>query len=234
MAMRETPKTFLVLLAGVACCALLPLAVAMLSGASFLSLISPGGERPTPAPQSLLEGANPSESPTSTPTSRATVPSAIGEREVKTAVAHPMKIFARDVSFLLPSDRVIGITFKDIAVAYPEKFVSQHLALNDVVGGMPIFVSYCGFCGSALVGKRVVDGKTIALGDFVGNEEEKSFWFRDVETDRTWDVFQGLVTEGERTREIEFIPFEVWYWRDWQRKYPTSLVYNGESLPQEL
>ena len=49
--------------------------------------------------------------------------------------------------------------------AYPLRVLLFHEIVNDVVGGVPVVVSYCAFCNSGLVFDRRLDGEVLEFGN---------------------------------------------------------------------
>ena len=50
----------------------------------------------------------------------------------------PPSISADEASYLLPDDRVVGVTIDDESRAYPLRILNPHEMVNDVLGGEPI------------------------------------------------------------------------------------------------
>ena len=64
------------------------------------------------------------------------------------------------------SDRVPGVALKigDDARFYPLAILTRHEITNDVVGGIPVAVTYCPLCNTGVVFDRRFEGKTLRLG----------------------------------------------------------------------
>lgn len=54
----------------------------------------------------------------------------------------PPVVSAKDATYLLPSDRVFGVSINGEHRAYPLRIVNAHEMANDVVGGEPIALAY--------------------------------------------------------------------------------------------
>ena len=65
---------------------------------------------------------------------------------------------------------VVGVELDGESRAYPINMLSRpdHHVVNDVLGGQPIAVTWCGLCQSPLVCERRVDGQTLTF--FVSGE----------------------------------------------------------------
>ena len=49
--------------------------------------------------------------------------------------------------------------------------------VNDVIDGVPVFVSYCPLCGSGVVYERKLDGKTLVFGNTSARYESDMVMF---------------------------------------------------------
>ena len=58
------------------------------------------------------------------------------------ALLDPRSIPGEEISFLEDSDQVIGVNVNGAARAYPIKILNWHEAVNDVLGGEPIVVTF--------------------------------------------------------------------------------------------
>ena len=55
---------------------------------------------------------------------------------------------------LAPAEPVIALEIGGDARAYPLRILLWHEIVNDVVGGVPVVVTYCPLCNSSLVFDR--------------------------------------------------------------------------------
>ncbi|MGZ0169299.1 MAG: DUF3179 domain-containing (seleno)protein [Planctomycetales bacterium] len=80
------------------------------------------------------------------------------------ALTNPQFENAASVGWLAADDRVIGMAIGDEARAYPLMILDQHEIVNDVFGTIPVAITYCPLCDSAVVFDRRVDGEILELG----------------------------------------------------------------------
>ena len=66
--------------------------------------------------------------------------------------------------FIQGPDRVVGVVIHGQARAYPLPMMNWHEICNDRLGGQAIAVIWDGFCDTALVVSRRVDGQTLRFG----------------------------------------------------------------------
>ena len=86
-------------------------------------------------------------------------------RDAIPALTNPETISAAEADLLLaPTDTVLGVVQNGEARAYPMRVLWWHEIVNDVLGGVPIAVSYCPLTGSSLVYDPVLDGQHMIFG----------------------------------------------------------------------
>ena len=59
---------------------------------------------------------------------------------------------------------VIGLIVNGEAKAYPLRILIWHEIVNDTIGGMPVSVTFCPLCNTAVVYDRRLDGKFLDFG----------------------------------------------------------------------
>src|SRR5687768_14424070 len=63
-----------------------------------------------------------------------------------------------------PEEPVIGVEIGGDARAYPLRILTWHEIVNDVVGAVPVAVTYCPLCNAAIVFRRELDGTVLEFG----------------------------------------------------------------------
>ena len=58
------------------------------------------------------------------------------------ALDNPTMIDPADADYLVPEERVFGVSINDDTRAYPARFLDWHEMFNDVVGGEPVSLAY--------------------------------------------------------------------------------------------
>jgi Protein of unknown function (DUF3179) len=76
------------------------------------------------------------------------------------ALDRPRFLPAAEVGFLRPREPVIALTLAGNARAYPLQILTWHEIVNDVVAGVPVAVTFCPLCNTAIAFDRRVDGRT--------------------------------------------------------------------------
>jgi len=135
-----------------------------------------------------------------------------------------------DVSYLLSSDRVLGVVIDGEARAYPHNILWHHEIVNDRIGDTWVSVSFCPLTGSGLAFDPHVDGTQVDLGVsgllFANNL---------VLFDRvTGDVYgPQLEVEGKcssfRSAELDLMPVQEMSWAMWKSLHPDTKVVSGNT-----
>ncbi len=69
--------------------------------------------------------------------------------------------------------------------AYPIRYLTWHEIVNDTVGGVPVAVTFCPLCNSALTFERRVKGKVLTFG-VTGKLRHSDMGMYDRETQSWW------------------------------------------------
>ncbi|MBW3576009.1 MAG: DUF3179 domain-containing protein, partial [Actinobacteria bacterium] len=80
------------------------------------------------------------------------------------AIDRPLFLAAGDVDFLEPDELVLALSADGEERAYPIQIMVWHEIVNDIVAGLPVAVTYCPLCNSAVAFDRRVDGKVLDFG----------------------------------------------------------------------
>ena len=119
---------------------------------------------------------------------------------------------------------VISVKIGDDARAYPLSVLIWHEIVNDVVGGVPIAVTYCPLCDAAIVFKREVDGAVLRFGT-TGKLRNSDLVMWDDRTESWWQQFLGMGIVGEYTGTmLEMLPGRVESWARYRERFPKGKV----------
>lgn len=135
--------------------------------------------------------------------------------------------------FIQGPDRVIGVVIHGQARAYPLPMMNWHAVCNDRLGGENIAVIWDGFCGTAAVVRRRVDGKILSFG-YSGLVYNANLLLYDIERptsdESLWSPIAGRAIAGPaaaRGETFTFLPCQVVTWRNWQSMYPHTTMIAG-------
>ena len=107
----------------------------------------------------------------------------------------------------LPEDEpVLGLVINGDARAYPLRILIWHEIVNDVVGGVPVAITYAPLCNTALVFDRRVGEEVLEFGS-TGKLRHSGLVMYDRTTESWWQQFLGKAIVGELTgTEIAMLP----------------------------
>lgn len=123
-----------------------------------------------------------------------------------------------------PSEAVVALEIDGEAKAYPVQILVWHEIVNDVVGGVPVSVTYCPLCNSAVTYLREVRGVETTFGTS-GLLFSSALVMYDRATETLWTHFDGKAVVGLLAGEqLEAIPSPLLAWGDFVEAYPTGKV----------
>ena len=110
---------------------------------------------------------------------------------------------------LAATEPVVSFKIGDDARAYPLRILIWHEIVNDTVGGVPVSVTYCPLCNSAIVFDRRVDGRVLDFGT-TGKLRNSDLVMYDRQTESWWQQFTGTGIVGEFDGTVlKFLPSRV-------------------------
>ena len=91
---------------------------------------------------------------------------------------------------------VITVSLGAETRAYPVRILIWHEIANDTLGGVPIAVTFCPLCNSAIVFERRVDGQLFDFGT-TGKLRNSDLVMYDRQTESWWQQFTGEAIVGK-------------------------------------
>jgi hypothetical protein len=128
------------------------------------------------------------------------------------------------VDDLKDRDPVIGFTMEADARAYPLRVLTWHEIVNDTVGGVPVTVTYCPLCNSAIVFDRRVAGAVLDFGT-TGKLRNSDLVMYDRQTESWWQQFTGEAIVGSFTgTELKMLPARLESFAEFKARHPDGKV----------
>ncbi len=125
------------------------------------------------------------------------------------AIDDPKFAAIADVDNLAATEPVVSLSLHGDARAYPLRILIWHEIVNDTVGGVPVSVTYCPLCNSAIVFDRRVDGRVLDFGT-TGKLRNSDLVMYDRQTESWWQQFTGTGIVGEMNGKVlEMLPARV-------------------------
>ncbi len=162
--------------------------------------------------------------------SKVTIPlsevrSVIGKDRIP-AIDKPKFVPVREVSAanLPDGEPVISFVIGDDARAYPLRILTWHEIVNDVVNGIPVAVTYCPLCNSALVFDRRLGGRVLSFGT-TGKLRNSDLVMYDRETESWWQQYTGEAMVGARSGEkLTLLPMRMESMGRFRQRFPDGKV----------
>jgi hypothetical protein len=144
-------------------------------------------------------------------------------------VDHPRYVsIATAARFLAPSEPVIVASIDGRARAYPLQILVWHEIVNDTLANVPIAVTYCPLCNSAIVFDRRAAGRTLTFGT-TGNLRNSDLVMWDRQTQSWWQQFDGQAIVGTLTgQRLTALDSQTLSFADYRASYP-----NGDVLSRK-
>jgi hypothetical protein len=105
-----------------------------------------------------------------------------------------------EATWVDPNVTVLGIEIAGDARAYPIHLLEYHQVVNDVVGGLPVAVTYDPLAGVPRAWRREVGGRVVRFG-VSGLIHNANFLLYDLESESLWSQFLGRAVAGSRAGE---------------------------------
>ncbi len=145
------------------------------------------------------------------------------------AIDEPKFQTAASVDWLYNVEPVLSIEVNGEVRAYPIQIMTWHEIVNDTIGGVPVTVSYCPLCNSALAYDRRVGERIFDFGTS-GSLYSSSLVMYDRQTESLWTHFEGKAVVGALTGErLTTLPVAMTSWQKFRDANPDGLVLSRET-----
>lgn len=123
-----------------------------------------------------------------------------------------------------PKEPVISFSHGGEARAYPLRILIRHEIANDKIAGLPITVTYCPLCDSAVVFDRRFDGQVLDFGT-TGKLRHSDMVMYDRQTETWWQQFVGGGLVGRYAgRDLTVLPARVESLEIFQQRFPRGQI----------
>lgn len=146
------------------------------------------------------------------------------------ALTNPKFISAAEASYLRAKDRVIGVVSGRESRAYPLAILNYHEIINDRIGELPLAVTYCPLCDSAVVFDRrtPLGEREFGVSGLLYNSNVLMYDRSDTES--LWSQVKGEGVSGPGARmKLTVLPMELTTWAAWQNRNPNTTVVSSET-----
>lgn len=134
---------------------------------------------------------------------------------------------ARD--WLDPVEPVIRIEIGGEARAYPIQIVMWHEIVNDRVGGVPVAVTFCPLCNTALAFERSQGDRVLDFGT-TGRLRYSNLIMYDRQTESWWQQATGEAIAGAQAgARLKAVPAAIIAWQDFLLAHPQGRVLSRDT-----
>ncbi len=131
--------------------------------------------------------------------------------------------------WLADNEPVIALEIGGEARAYPLQILTWHEIVNDTVAGVPVLVTFCPLCNSALVFDRRHNNEVLEFGTS-GLLRNSDLVMYDRSTESLWQQFTGEAIAGDLAGEqLTFLPSSLVGFGDFHKAYPDGVVLSRET-----
>ena len=131
--------------------------------------------------------------------------------------------------WLTDVEPVISFELNGDQRAYPLQVLIWHEVVNDVVGGVPVTVTFCPLCNSAIVFERTVNELVLDFGTS-GNLRNSDLVMWDRQTESWWQQLTGEAVVGVMAgTKLKFLPAPIVSWQDFMTHQPEGTVLSKDT-----
>lgn len=140
------------------------------------------------------------------------------------SIDNPQFKTASRITGLQAQESVISLSINDDARAYPLRILMYHEIVNDVVGDVPVAVTYCPLCNASMVFKRNVEGQVLEFGT-TGKLRKSDMVMYDRQSESWWQQFTGEAIVGDYTgTSLTPVPSRIESFRSFKQRHPHGKV----------
>jgi Protein of unknown function (DUF3179) len=135
-----------------------------------------------------------------------------------------------EVDWLAAAEPVAVVELDGQAKAYPLQILVWHEIVNDTVAGVPVAVTYCPLCNTAVSFRRpVVDGTATTFGTS-GKLYHSNLVMYDRATGSLWPQALGIAVTGELSgQRLERVATQLVAWADFRAGFPDGQVLSRDT-----
>ncbi|MHC4625188.1 MAG: DUF3179 domain-containing protein, partial [Planctomycetota bacterium] len=131
--------------------------------------------------------------------------------------------------WLKDKEPVISLVVNEEAKAYPLQILIWHEIVNDRVGDIPVIVTFCPLCYSAIVFERTVDGKEYSFGTS-GMLRHSNLVMYDRQTESLWQQLTGEAIVGDMAgAALRSIAAQIISFEQFRSAYEGGLVLSRDT-----
>lgn len=124
---------------------------------------------------------------------------------------------------------VIQVSIDGIVKGYPLQILTWHEIVNDTLNGVPIVVTFCPLCNTAIAFERTIGDRVLDFGTS-GRLRFSNLIMYDRQTESWWQQATGEAIVGELTGlQLKFVPAALISWAEFKQANPGSQVLSRDT-----
>lgn len=140
------------------------------------------------------------------------------------SIDNPEFVAAADEDRIPGIEPVVAFEHEGVARAYPLRYLMWHEIVNDTVAGLPVAVTYCPLCNTAVVFDRRLNGEAVTFGT-TGKLRHSDLIMYDRGEENWWQQVTGEAIVGARAGEqLTALPSYLISFEIFNQRYPDGEV----------
>lgn len=132
-------------------------------------------------------------------------------------------------TYLSGNEPVIVLRAGGLTRAYPLQILLWHEIVNDQIAGIPVLITYCSICNSAIVFERKLGTRVLSFG-VTGFVHGSNMIFYDRQTESWWQQFTGEAVVGDLTgKTLRRLPAQMISFEQFASAFPKGQVLSQET-----
>jgi hypothetical protein len=132
-------------------------------------------------------------------------------------------------AWLKPNEPIIYFQVGSNERAYPIQILIWHEIVNDTVGGVPVAVTFCPLCNTAIIFERTAGGRVLDLGT-TGRLRFSNLLMYDRQTESWWQQVTGQAIIGQLTgTTLVSRPAAIISWATFKKAHPDGKVLSRDT-----
>ena len=145
-------------------------------------------------------------------------------------IDHPKFQPASSVSWLAPAEPVATVQIGTQAKAYPLQILVWHEIVNDTLGRVPVAVTYCPLCNTAITWRRPLAHGAVTTFGTSGKLYQSNLVMYDRATRSLWPQALGQAVVGPLTgQRLQQVPTQIVSWAAFRTGFPDGLVLSRDT-----
>ncbi|MDQ3954311.1 MAG: DUF3179 domain-containing protein [Actinomycetota bacterium] len=150
--------------------------------------------------------------------------------DVIPSIDDPLFIEPSEANWLQEREPVVALELGSDARAYPLQILTWHEIVNDTVAGVPVVVTFCPLCNTAIAFERPRIGGEVTTFGTSGKLINSNLLMYDRKTESLWPQVTGVALTGsQKGLSLERVPVQIVSWGDFLRAHPDGVVLSRDT-----